>query len=189
MCIYIYIYIYIYIDDIIVIVLLLLLIIIIIRDRQERGLLEEKNGTARGATTPTPRYHQINPIRPTTIRPPLPTSKLRKTTVLYISAETQTYYKSVGNRTGYHGQRSASGLSAATWALKGRKSTPTTSYSLVTEQAVARGLLTKWDIQTHFLTGATGSGLFAVVVLCSLMKACQMSTCDDLSSCHQTTQT
>ena len=42
---------------------------------------------------------------------------------------------------------------------------PTTSYSLVTKQAVTRGLLTKWDIPTLLLTGTSGSGSCVVVVL------------------------
>ena len=39
---------------------------------------------------------------------------------------------------------------------------PTPSYSLVTKQAVTRGLLNKWDIPTLFLTGTSGSGSFEV---------------------------
>ena len=42
---------------------------------------------------------------------------------------------------------------------------PTASYSLVTKQAVTRGLLTRQDIPTLLLTGKRGSGSFVVVVL------------------------
>ena len=49
--------------------------------------------------------------------------------------------------------------------LKGRKSTPTTSLSLVSKQAVTRGLFTKWVIPTLLLTRRRGGGSFVVVVL------------------------
>ena len=49
--------------------------------------------------------------------------------------------------------------------LKGNFFFPTTSYSLVTKQAVTRGLLTKWVIPFLSLTGTTGSASFVVVVL------------------------
>ena len=49
--------------------------------------------------------------------------------------------------------------------FKGRKSSPTTSYSLVTKQALTRGLFSKWVIPTLWLTGTSGSGSFVVVVL------------------------
>ena len=42
---------------------------------------------------------------------------------------------------------------------------PATSYSLVIQQAVTRGVLTKRVIPTLLLTGTSGSGLFVVVVL------------------------
>ena len=42
---------------------------------------------------------------------------------------------------------------------------PTTSYSLLTAQAVTSGLLIKRGIPTLLLTGASGSGSFVVVVL------------------------
>lgn len=42
---------------------------------------------------------------------------------------------------------------------------PTTSCSLVTKQAVTRGLSTKWVVPTLLLAGASGSGSFAVVIL------------------------
>ena len=49
---------------------------------------------------------------------------------------------------------------------KGGNVPPTTSYcSLVTTQAVTRGLLTKLVIPTFFLAGKSGSGSFVVVVL------------------------
>ena len=48
---------------------------------------------------------------------------------------------------------------------QGQKIFPTTSYSLVTQQAVTGGLLTKWVIPTLCLTGKSGGGSFVVVVL------------------------
>ena len=51
------------------------------------------------------------------------------------------------------------------YAIQGPKVPPTTSYSLVTKQAVTRGLLTKRVIPTLLLTGTSGSGSFVVVVL------------------------
>ena len=50
-------------------------------------------------------------------------------------------------------------------AIQGQKIPPTTNYSLVTKQAVNKGLLTKWVIPTLLLTGKSGSGSFVVVVL------------------------
>ena len=48
---------------------------------------------------------------------------------------------------------------------QGQKIPPTTSCSLVTKQAVARGLLTKWVVPSLLLTGTSCGGSFVVVVL------------------------
>ena len=68
---------------------------------------------------------------------------------------------------------------------QGQKIPPTTSYTLVTKQAVTRGLLTNRVIPSLFLTGQSGSGSFVVVALWLPDKQTQNVTVDiSLGSQH-----